>query len=189
MSAHHRSSGPRGNAYSEFKLTNWAVYDPFFAEGRAAFKHFESRLAAQPKFPRIIALPALLPDLFHACTRDQVKRRLAPMPAAHLEGLRAIFLLSGTRKQQTCWKSSLACYGYYWRACVFLCAHPYGLGYQYIDDLRDFYLDDVLVHEVAHHVDRFRSADNSTKEGFANAFVQRRGGHGAAVDNASPLKN
>ena len=96
------------------------------------------------------------------------------MPSETLDGLRAVFLLSGTRKQQRCWASSLYCYGMYWRSCVFLCAHLFNVGYRYVDDLRNFYLNDVLVHEVAHHVDRLRSVDENTKEGFAHAFVQRK---------------
>jgi hypothetical protein len=40
--------------------------------------------------------------------------------------------------------------------------------------LRSFYLDDVLVHEVAHHLDRERIADNKTKEAFAHAYVQEQ---------------
>lgn len=175
MSAHFQSSGPRSNAYSESKFTNWTDFDPFFAEARAAYKRFDSRLPAKPGFPRIIVLPPLQPDFMHICNREQVRRRLTRMPQEHLEGLRAVFLLSGTRKQERCWWSGLYCSGLYWRRCVFLSAYlfDYARG-QYIDDLRDFYLDDVLVHEVAHHVDRFRIADHDTKEGFAHAFVQQK---------------
>ncbi len=174
MSAHFHSSGPRSNAYSKSKCSNWAVYDPFYAEARAAYKRFDDRLPAHPKCPRVIVLPPLEPEFIHACKKAEVEHRLSKMPPEHLLGLRAVFLLSGTRKQQRCWTSSLACYGIYSRSCVFLCAHPNGVGYRYLDDIRDFYLDDVLVHEVAHHVDRDRSADEATKEGFANAFVQLR---------------
>lgn len=175
MSAHHQSSGPRSNAYSESKFTNWTLYDPFFAEARTALKRFDSRLATQPTFPRIVRLPPLQPDFFHVCSREQVERRLSRMPSEYLNGLRAVFLLAGTRKQQRCWSSSLYCYGFYWHSCIFLCAYLFDHArHQYIDDLRAFYLDDVLVHEVAHHVDRFRSADRDTKEGFAHAFVQQK---------------
>jgi hypothetical protein len=62
-----------------------------------------------------------------------------------------------------------------WRSCVFLCAHPFNLGSRYTsDDLRDFYLDDVLVHEVAHHIDRKRLHDPQAKEAFAHAYVQKQ---------------
>ena len=172
MKSQSNNSGPRSNAYSESKFTNWTLYDPFFAEARAAMKRFESRISSSPKFPRIISLPPLRPDFIHACTRGDVERKLAQMPEEKLAGLRAVFLLSGTRKQQHCWRSSLCYYGWYWRECIFLHAHPFDIGSWNLDDLRSFYVDDVLVHEVAHFIDRFRQADTDTKEGFANAFVQ-----------------
>lgn len=175
MSSHFQSSGPRSNAYSESKFTNWALYDPFFTEGGTAYKRFDKRLSSKPAFPRIVALPPQSPDFIHAACRAEIERRLLRMPAEHLTGLRAVFLLAGTRKQQRSWTSSLGCYGFYWRECIFLCAHPFELGRHNRDSIRDFYLDDVLVHEVAHHIDRHRRAAYDTKESFANAFVQQQG--------------
>ena len=175
MGTHFHNSQVRGNAYSDSKFTNWRLYDPFFAEARSALKRFEDRLPTRPSFPRVISLPAFKPDFFHVCSCDQMKRRLHRMPAENLHGLRAIFLLAGTRKQQRCWSSSLYCYDMYWRSCVFLCAYLFDEArLQFIDELRAFYLDDVLVHEIAHHADRFRLIDPDTKEGFAHAFVQRQ---------------
>lgn len=174
MNAHSKSSGPRSNAYSESKFTNWALYDPFFAEARSAYKRFDQRLPAHPTFPRVVALPLLAPDFIHPAKRTEVEQRLRRMPPEHLIDLRAVFLLGGTRKQQHSWTSSLGCYGMYWRECVFLCAHPFELGYHNLDSIRALYLDDVLVHEVAHHIDRFRATDYATKERFAHAFVQQK---------------
>jgi hypothetical protein len=177
MSAHFQSSGPRSNAYSESKFTNWTAYDPFFAEARAAYKRFDERLPAEPKFPRVITLKPRIPDLIHACKKTDVIAKLQRMPPASLLGLRAVFLMAGTRKQHTCWQGKLCCYGSYWRSCVFLYAHPSRLrGYHQLDSLRqlrDFYLDDVLVHEVAHHIDRDRDANHKAKESFAYAYVQK----------------
>lgn len=173
MRTHFQSSGPRSNAYSESKFTNWTLYDPFFAEVRAVYKRFDNRIPAKPA-SRIIRFSPLS-DLIHACNPEHVESRLRRMPAEHLSGLRAVFLLAGTRKQQRCWNSKLACYGIYWRSCVFLCAHPFYLGRHNLDSIRNFYLDDVLVHEVAHHVDRYRSVDYDTKEGYAHAYVQQQG--------------
>jgi hypothetical protein len=175
MISHSQSSGPRSNAYSESKFTNWTVYDPFFAEARSAYKRFDDRLPSRPAFPRVIALPPLSPDFIHSVNRTEVEHRLRVMPPKHLVGLRAVFLLAGTRKQQRSWTSSLGCYGFYWRECVFLCAHPFELGHHNRDSIRDFYLEDVLVHEVAHHIDRHRRVAYDTKEGFAHAFVQQKG--------------
>lgn len=149
------------------------MYDPFFAEARAALKRFNSRIPKVPAFPHVIVLRPQLTDFIQPCTRAEVIARLERLPPASIQGLRAIFLLAGTRKQQQSWSSELAYYGMYWRACVFLCACP--LDWRYSRDTwRDFYLDDVLVHEVAHHIDRQQVHDKQDKEAFAHAYVQKQ---------------
>jgi hypothetical protein len=175
MSAHFQSSGPRSNAYSESKFTNWRMYDPFFAEARAALKQFDERISRVPAFPHVIVIKPQVLDFIHPCTRAEIKRRLELMPQALRKDLRAIFLLGGTRKQEKSWLSKLGCYGMYWNSCVFLCAHPFQLPNGYtLDYLRSFYLDDVLVHEIAHHIDRERIVDRKAKENFAHAYVQEQ---------------
>jgi hypothetical protein len=175
MSAHFQSSGPRSNAYSESKFTNWTPYDPFFAEARAAFKQFDEKISNIPKFPHVLVNKPQTPDFIHACTRTEVRARLERMPEVSRKDLRAVFLLAGTRKQEKSWWSSLGCYGMYWNSCVFLFAHPFKLPRGYtLDKLRRFYLDDVLVHEIAHHIDRERITHKKAKEAFAHAYVQKQ---------------
>jgi hypothetical protein len=175
MSAHFQSSGPRSNAYSESKFTNWTTYDPFFAEARAALKRFDGRISRVPKFPHVIVIKPQTPDFIHACTRTEIKARLERIPEASRRELRAVFLLAGTRKQEKSWWSKLGCYGMYWNSCVFLSAHPFTLHYFHcLDKLRNFYLNDVLVHEVGHHIDRERITDRKAKEAFAHAYVQKQ---------------
>lgn len=175
MSTRHSRSGRRSHLYNRPDADAAAAYNPFYAEGIAAFHRHEDRLEKSPAFPRIIVLPPA-PGFIHACTQAQVTERLAKMPSANLEGLRAVVLLSGRRKQVRSWYSELACYGFYWNDCVFLCAHPYELRERTVDALRAYYLDDVLVHEVAHHIDRHRSAPDAKKENFANGFVEQQSG-------------
>src|SRR5215469_9725719 len=134
MSAYFQSSGPRSNAYSESKFTNWTSYDPFFAEARAAFKRFDGRISHVPAFPHVIVLKPQSPDFIHACTRAEVKARLERMPPDLRKGLRVVFLLAGTRKQEKSWWSKLGCYGIYWNSCVFLCAHTFRLSSGYTLD-------------------------------------------------------
>lgn len=175
MSAHFQSSDPRSNAYSESKFTNWTPYDPFFAEARAAFKRFDEKISRVPKFPHVIVIKSQTPDFIHACTRAEVRAKLQQMPEASRQGLRAVFLLAGTRKQEKSWWSNLGCYGMYWNSCVFLFASTFKLPHRWtLDRLQRFYLNDVLVHEVAHHIDRERIADKKTKEAFAHAYVQKQ---------------
>jgi hypothetical protein len=172
MSTHHSRSRRRSHLFGPSNAAGPA-YNPFFAEGIAAFHRHDHRLEKAPAFPRIIVLPPTR-GFIHPCTREQVAERLAQMPPAHLAALRAVFLLSGRRKQVRSWYSDLACYGFYWNDCVFLCAHPYELRERTVDALRDYYLNDVLVHEVAHHIDRHRNAPDVKKENFANGFVEQQ---------------
>lgn len=168
------NSGPRSNAYSESKFTNWTAYDPFFAEGKIVTARYQSRIPKEPRFPHVVAAKLLSPDFIYPCTRQEIIRRLEAVPLDWISGLRAVFLLGGTRKQEKSWTSSLGVYGFYWRNAVFLCAHPYNLGGFNLDSLKAFFLDDVLMHEIAHHIDRARKANSTTKEGFANAFTQNQ---------------
>ena len=173
MSSHFQGSGPRSNAYSESKFTNWAVYDPFFAEARIALKRFDSKIPEAPAFPYVIALPPQADVFMHPCTRSQVLEKLERLLPESIKDLRAVFLLAGTRKQERSWRSQLGCYGIYWARCVFLCAPLFNWHVARRDGWRDFYLDDVLVHEIAHHADRQRLANKKTKEAFAHAYVQK----------------
>ena len=173
MSAHFQSSGPRSNAYSESKFTNWTAYDPFFAEARAAFKQFDGRISQVPKFPHVIVLRPQIPDFIHACKRLEVIARLQRIPPTSRQGLRAVFVLAGTRKQESSWRSKLGCYGMLELLCFSLRPSiPASRPLYTLDDLRRFYIEDVLVHEVAHHLDRERIVDTKAKEAFAHDIVQ-----------------
>ena len=168
------------------RFSRWTPYDPFLAEARAAYKRLEGRLSRRPAFPQIFVLPLFSPDFHQPCGSDAVERALARMPPEDLVGLRAVFLLGGNRRQRRPWQKSLGCYGLHWQGCIFLCAHHTaahgegdGGGGFSADDLRRFYLDEVLVHEVAHHVDGLRAADNNPATGGAvHAFVQERKARG-----------
>jgi hypothetical protein len=168
MSAHLQGSGPRSNAYSENKFTKWAVFDPFSLEMEAVHARLDKRISKNPKSPRVIVLPPAT-DFQRPCTEEQILRQLARVDPQYLRDLRAIFVLSGTKKQLLTWRSPVATAGCYWRKCVFLFAYPW-IGRMRLDQIASFYLDEVLLHEIGHHADRFRRADHATKEGFAQYF-------------------
>lgn len=149
-------------------------FDPFWTEVKSAFKRHEKRMASNPAQPSIFTLPPS-DQFLHACTAADVRRKLELQQPEHLEGLRAVFLLSGTRKQLITWGSQLGCYGCYWNRCIFLCAHPVEIGRFNLDTLKAFYLKDVLIHEIGHHVDRDRRVDHKTQEGYACWFAQEHG--------------
>jgi peptidoglycan/xylan/chitin deacetylase (PgdA/CDA1 family) len=56
-------------------------------------------------------------------TLPQLKQRLAEFPDDMTQQLKGIFLLSGNRRQEDIFLSSLFSYGSYWNECIFL--HPY----------------------------------------------------------------
>jgi hypothetical protein len=171
MSAHNNGSGPRSNSYSGNRFTNWSEYEPWWLEIQAVFKRFDGRIAKRPAFPKIIDLDPL-EGFIRPCTAQEVEAQLLSCPPDLLEGLRAVFILPGTRKQLNSWKRSMAFYGHYWRSCVFLHAYPFGRAE--LVSLRRFYLRNVLMYEIGHHVDSW----NTTKkdcERYAKRFARIHG--------------
>jgi hypothetical protein len=172
MSAHNGGSGPRSNSYSENRFTNWSEYGPWWLEVQSIFKRFDGRLAKNPKFPKVIELEPL-EGFVRPCFAGQVEVKLSTCPVEHLNKLRAVFILSGTKKQLRSWNSSSAFYGHYWRSCVFLHAYPCALNPD-LDWLRRFYISDVLMHEIGHHLD-FWNTTLKDRERFANRFARKHG--------------
>jgi hypothetical protein len=171
MHAHHGSSGPRSNAYSRIKFTNWAAYRPWSLEIKAVWKRFDSKIAKHPSFPKIIELP-VLNGFIRPCRAGQVEAQLRSCPQEFLKDLRVVFILSGTMKQLKSWDGDNGFVGHYWRRCIFL--HAYRFGRASLTWLEDFYLRDVLMHELGHHVDQWNETYEQ-REKFANDFVRKYG--------------
>ncbi len=171
MSVHGNGSGPRSNAYSKNRFTNWSEYEPWWLEIQAVFKRFDGRIAKRPAFPKIIELKAL-EGFIRPCSAGEVEDQLLRCPAEFLKGLRAVFILSGTVKQLKSWGRSTTFFGHYWNDCVFLHAYPFGRAD--LDSLRRFYLRNVLIHEIGHHVDS-NNVTREARERFAERFVKEHG--------------
>jgi hypothetical protein len=171
MSAHSNGSGPRANSYSENRFTNWSEYEPWWLEIQAVFKRFDGKIAKRPAFPKIIELPPL-EGFIRPCSAGEVETQLANCPVEFVKGLRAIFILSGTTKQLKSWGRAKTFYGHYWRSCVFLHAYPFGQAE--LISLRRFYLRDVLMHEIGHHLDT-RNVTRKDRERFAEQFAKIHG--------------
>jgi hypothetical protein len=171
MHAHGHGSGPRSNRYSENRLTNWAEYEPWWLEVQAVFKRFDGKIAKRPAFPKIIELEPL-EGFIRPCTAKEIEAQLMNGSLDFLKGLRAVFVLAGTVKQLKSWKPSNAFYGHYWRSCVFLHAYPFGRAD--LDSLRRFYLRNVLMHEIGHHMDS-RNISRKDRERFAEQFARING--------------
>ena len=171
MSAHNNGSGPRSNRYSENRFTNWSEYEPWWLEIQAVFKRFDGKIAKRPSFPKIIELPRL-EGFITPCSAREVEAQLRSCSPEFLTGLRAVFILSGTTKQLKSWGSATTFYGHYWRSCVFLHAYPFGR--TDLDSLRRFYLRNVLMHEIGHHLDGWNIA-RKDRERFAEEFAKTHG--------------
>ncbi len=171
MSAHHQGSGPRSNRYSEDRFTNWAAYEPWWLEIQAVFKRFDGLIAKIPPFPKVIELKAL-DGFIRPCSAVDVERQLRSCPPDFLKGLRAVFILSGTRKQLKSHRPGVAFYGHYWNRCVFLHAYPFGRAE--LNSLHRYYLRHVLMHEIGHHVDA-TGFTREARERFADQFAAEHG--------------
>ncbi len=171
MSAHSNGSGPRSNSYSEDRFTNWSEYKPWWLEIQSVLKRFDRRIAKKPTFPKIIELEPL-EGFIRPCSAKGVELQLSSCSPEFLKGLRAVFILSGTRKQLKSYNCSNAFYGHYWRSCVFLHAYPFGRAD--LNWLNRFYLRDVLMHEIGHHLDVLNTSTKD-REQFAERFAQAHG--------------
>lgn len=171
MSSHSNGSGPRSNSYSENRFTNWSEYEPWWLEVQAVFKRFDGKIAKRPAFPKIIELPPLA-GFIRPCSDGEVEAQLTSCPLEFLKGLRAVFILSGTTKQLKSWGRTTTFYGHYWRSCVFLHAYPFGRSE--LISLRRFYLRNVLMHEIGHHLDT-RNLERKDRERFAEQFARTHG--------------
>ncbi len=204
-----RGSGPRSNAYSESKFTNWQRYNPFDLEACA--------LPADLKPDRVvqvsehISIPIyvsrLHPAFLRPCLAEDVSRVLLQVPAEYLAGLEGVFLLGGTAKQDVSACGRLGRYGGYERGRIYLHAFPrqcmtmwwrrmpkpsieqeYRLAGAEIfrdkdrwavrftaESLRRYFLYDVLLHEIGHHVDGNLGGKNiRTAERYAVWFANQR---------------
>jgi hypothetical protein len=171
MSANNNGSGPRSNRYSEDRFTNWSEYEPWWLEVQAVFKRFDGRIAKRPAFPKTIGLEPL-EGFIRPCTAKEVEAQLRSCSPEFLKGLRAVFILSGTRKQLKSYNPSTAFYGHYWKCCEFLHAYPFGRAD--LNWLHRFYLRDVLMHEIGHHLDLLNTT-RKEREHFAEQFAQKHG--------------
>jgi len=172
MSAFNHGSQSRANAYSENRCSNFTSFDPWWSEIQKVYERFDKKIARCPDFPKVVELPPSA-GFLAPCHKKQIEAKLETFAEGLLTGLRAIFILPGTKKQLRAWNSSPTCYGQYWNSCVFLHAHPVNLGTFNLDSLRDFFLHDVLVHEIGHHLDDRKSATTKESETFAETFVVR----------------
>ena len=208
MTGPKRAGGPRSNAYSKSRFTNWARFNPFDSEAKSVSRQKLPYAAFEPPASgasvSIHVLP-LHPDFVRPCEPEAVAMVLSRVPTVFQERLRAVWLLGGNGKQSRAAFGPLFHYGCYDGESIYLHAFPRRLlrstsrrlpkpsvmqeyeragatlvkssqGWELSFDtisLRSFYLYDVLLHEIGHHVDsRVFARDNRSAERYANWFAR-----------------
>lgn len=132
----------------------------------------------------------------HPVTMDEVRARLAELPACLTRNLDVVQLSTMTRKRRTA-----PCYGMQWGTAVYLYPIEENLTEQYVrppkpqqeiearmfggewkqtgqtwsllwtpEAIRNFYLNNVLIHEIGHLNDH-RNSNPAARERFANWFA------------------
>jgi hypothetical protein len=200
-----RNSGPRSNAWSRNKRTNLRSFDPQNEElSRVIEKYYDECEGAERPIYRQISLHEAF---VMPVTLTEVKVTVDAIPAEFTDGLKGVFLLGGSQKQADTYNTySYGCYlenkiylhpypknrlkrKYahppkphilieYQRAGVSITQKPGEFIIEFTEDaLRHFYLRDVLIHEVGHHVDRsnFGKKRKSRMEPFAEWFATEYG--------------
>lgn len=200
-----RNSGPRANMWSRSKYTNQNIFDPQEEEISQVIEKYYDEYSKSPT--TIFRQRSLHPDFLMPVTLGEVEALMADLPQAFTDGIKAVFLLGGSRQQEKSW--SRFCYGRYGSNLIYL--HPFPRArlrraykrppaphrmeeyrragaeiYRKADRtiveftpaaLRDFYLRDVLMHEIGHHNDRhnFGKKRQCREEPFAEWFATEYG--------------
>jgi hypothetical protein len=202
--SHYGNRKTKSGLYSESKLTNWSEYNPYNIESGQVFdEHFTKimntkeiiieKYKTHPKF----VLPISVADIEYT---------LSLLPEKFTKGIKGIFLLSGTNKQEVFAQKRITYGGYYYYMQIIM-LHPFP--YNMLDrfykklpaphklnefkragarvtkvkngwninfslmNLRNFYLNDVLIHEIGHHIDKTYDKSDKKVENFAEYFVQK----------------
>jgi hypothetical protein len=195
------ASGPRSNMYSGSKLSNWSRYNPWGMEIDKALQKLpkSSHKLQIHKFP-------VHSDFMLPLDIEDVKTALEKLGPDVANNLKTILLLSGTTKQKSFGRGARFGLYSKDRGLIAIHALPkhlqimqfkHGLSpakrHEYtragaifkspdtviFDDaaVRRFLLDDVLLHEIGHHLDRenFTTKSNKKAEGFAEWFATEHG--------------
>ena len=194
----------RGDRYSGSKVSNFMRFQPFYSATEKIYSKFCEEF--ENRGSPLIRIEPTHNELIFPVTQDDIEATLARIPSDYVDGIKAILVPSGSKKQIKVSKG-LYRFGEYWQECIFL--HPYpkvdmtltfskkpnpkviqeyqragatvaqkGTGIEILFDdnsLRQFYLRDVLMHEIGHHNDDRRGRPRRKREGFAEWFASEYG--------------
>lgn len=202
MAGPKRGSGPRAGLYSENKATNWGRFDPFVAEAQRASEKCRGDGIVEAKAgPVPIFESALQPGFHRPFSTQDVAEVLSQVPSDYLRGLAAVFILGGTAKQKRAHRIVYGMYhsdriylhplAEHHLKQVWTPAPKPSVAREYTrfgaafaqesgkwvlrftpESLRLFYLYDVLLHEVGHHVEQHaRPRSVNASERYATWFA------------------
>ena len=192
--------GVRSNRYSGSKMSNWTDFYPTDSAIDKIYNKFYDTISDQKRKGIFFHQEVTHKDFIMPLNIDDIKREIDKLPKRFIDGIKAILLLAGSKKQLKVFDSKLFTYGTYWNDMIFI--HPFpksnmNLYYRnalkpnikndYLrvgavvekddkigmwikwnnENLKAFYLRDVLIHEIGHHYDK---KDKRT-EGFAEWFA------------------
>jgi len=115
----------RSGLYSGSRFSNWAIYDPYESEISALPRRLQPAclVPAGARECPVYELP-LHPAFVRPFTPEDVLEALAHIPPVFLSGLRGVYLLGGTAKQERACYGDLFRYGCYGSDRVYLHAFP-----------------------------------------------------------------
>lgn len=195
------ASGPRSNIYSSSKFSNWSRYNPWDMEIDKAIQ----RLPKSSSKPQIHKFP-VHSDFMMPLEITDVEAAIEKLGPGLTDGIEVILLLAGTTRQKSFRRGARFGLYYVVRGLIAIHAFPKHLQTMHfkrglspavqqeyvragaifkspdtaiLDDaaVRRFLLDDVLLHEIGHHLDRHNFARKSSRkiEGFAEWFATENG--------------
>lgn len=202
MAGPNRGGGTRSGLYSEDKFTNWARFDPFGAEAERASKGRRPERRVDIGSESVpIFVSKLQPGFVRPFSAADVAKTLSQVPIKYIEELAGVYLLGGTAKQKRNRNFFYGMYrrdriylyaldernlvqGWEPRPKPNIVREYARFGAKFVQEsgrwtlrfttesLRLFYLLDVLLHEVGHHVERsVRPYPSEASERYATWFA------------------
>jgi len=113
--------------YTDSKTSNSAEFDPWAVQSSTAYWSFMDKPPGNRDGHPIIRFENAKRGFIIPFSQSDLEEVLSGIPKKFVAGLKAIFVLGGSVKQQKTANSNLFRFGEYWNECVFLFAYPLSL--------------------------------------------------------------
>lgn len=196
------NSGFKNGPWTENKFTNLTPYSPFYSQAdKVVYQHLDQM---QKEGLTYFFEYQPIAGFVRPINMADIKKVIAHIPDIFITDLKGVFLCPGSKKQGRFSSNVFGCYSEFYKSiCIFpfpddLCFYfknrpkpsvcleyeRHGAKWKQderywqlefnLESLRSFYLRDVLVHEIGHHVDNIslsKDRSNGQKERFAEWFA------------------